>query len=54
MKDYLIGIPTSLVLGLILTLGFAGFEFVSWGEFFALYALFSFGLWFLFVREKIW
>jgi hypothetical protein len=51
MKDYLIGIPQVLGIGLVFTLGLVGYEFVTWKEFLSVFAVVSFGLAFLFARE---
>jgi membrane protein implicated in regulation of membrane protease activity len=51
MKDYLTGIPQVLLIGLVLTLGMVGYEFVTWKQFFAVFAIFAVVLSYFFVRE---
>ena len=51
MTDYLTVILQSLGGGLLLTVLMGGFDFLTWGELFGMFAIFSFGLSFVFARE---
>lgn len=51
MSDYLLVIRQSLLTGFIVTILMGGFDVLTWGELFAMFALLSFGFSFVFAKE---